>query len=79
MLNKTDKYISVYFNDLYKENWSLEEIVDLANEYRPENYSELTYKDIEINLGIREFSIFDVEESAITLEIKIKNKDYKKK
>ena len=61
---------------------SLEEIIYLANQHKPKDYPTLKYKDISIYLDKEmEYGYYDYDSTyaSVILEIKIKNKDYKKK
>lgn len=82
-VNTIDEWITIYHNNRMADTLSsLEEIIHLANQHKPKDYPTLEYKDISIYLDKEmDYGYYDHDSVyvSVILEIKIKNKDYKKK
>ena len=82
-VNTKDEFITIWHNNCMADTQSsLEEIICLANQHKPKDYPVLDYKDISIYLDKEmDYGYYDHDSvyASVILEIKIKNKDYKKK
>ena len=79
-VNTKDEWITIFHESSAGDfNYTLDYLLELANEHKPESYPQLGYKDISIYLDTDiDYGYYNDVSASVTLEISIKNKDYVK-
>lgn len=80
-VNTRDEWITIFNSASAGDfRYTLDYILELANEHKPKDYPQLAYEDISIYLDTDiDYGYYNDVCATVTLEISIKNKDYKKK